>query len=595
MSAPKDLTKLTPGLADPAKLIEAWTAILTNGMEVIRARADLIGSEAKPLPFDPQAPMRAWAEFGAGLWSNPDKLFEVQQTFGSEWLELWTASANQLLGKESAPAIAPEKGDRRFNDPAWNQPFFHQLKQAYLLASRQLLHLVEASDLDAAARTRVSFYARQFLNALSPTNYIFTNPEVLSKSLESGGVNLLSGLANMLADAAQPGGLVRRRSADEFAIGENIAATPGSVVYQNELMQLIQYSPTTGRVYRRPILYVPPLVNKYYMLDLQKDSSMMRWLVEQGHTVFVISWVNPGPELRDKGLSDYIRQGPVEALGVIERATGERAVDLMGFCMGGALATIAAAYLSAAGEEDRVGSLTMIGTLLESSEMGEWATFFELSHLDAFERHVEASGVIGAEELQALFSVVRANDLIWPSVVNHYLLDREAPPSDLLFWFADGARIPQAFVLEYVFKLIRGNALTNPGELSVGGHPIALNSIRAPVCMISLKDDHVSHWEATYRGARLLGGNTMFLLGGSGHNAGVINPPSANRHGFWYNQDLPETAEQWMEGAEQRKGSWWPTWQAWLAADGKKVAARTPGTKDLPVIEPAPGSYVRMR
>jgi polyhydroxyalkanoate synthase len=362
------------------------------------------------------------------------------------------------------------------------------------------------------------------------------------------------------------------------------------------MMQLIHYEASTAEVYRRPLLYIPPLVNKYYVLDLQPRSSMIKWLVDQGHDVFVISWVNPGPELSDKGISDYCLEGPVAALEVIERATGERAVDVFGFCMGGTLLAITAAYLNATGQGDRLGSLSMIGTLLDFTDTGEWATFYEPGHMDAFERHVQKTGVIAAEKLQALFSVVRANDLIWSSVVSHYLLDREAPASDLLFWFADGSRIPQAFLLEYGKALLRGNLLKEPGGISVGGVPIDLKSIQAPACLISLKDDHVSGWRATYAGARLFGGETMFLLGGSGHNAGVINPPAANKHGYWVNPDLPDAPEQWMEGAEQKPGSWWPAWQAWLADHhGEKIPARGVGTEDLPVIEPAPGSYVLVK
>jgi polyhydroxyalkanoate synthase len=323
---------------------------------------------------------------------------------------------------------------------------------------------------------------------------------------------------------------------------------------------------------------------------------MIKWLVDQGHTVFVISWVNPGPELAAKGIADYIRMGPAEALRTIERITGERAVDVFGFCMGGTLLAMTAAYLNGLGEGDRLGSLTMIGTLLDFADMGEWATFYEPSQMEAFERHVEATGVIGADKLQALFSAVRANDLIWSSVVNHYLLDRAAPASDLLSWFADGARIPQAFLLEYGRALLRGNQLKEAGGMTIDAVALDLSGVEAPTCMISLKDDHVSGWRATYEGAKLFGGPTTFLLGGSGHNAGVINPPAANKHGFWTNDTLPETADQWFETAEKKDGSWWPTWQAWLVGiNDDKVAAREPGTGGLPVLEAAPGSYVRVR
>ena len=581
---------------DPAKLADAWTSVLVNGAEVIRAAAERSMVAPAPVPYDPLAPMRAFSDFTKSLWSDPARLMETQHKLFAEWTELWTGGGARALGQERDPVLVPEKGDRRFNDPAWNKGFFDYLKQAYLLTTRQSMETIAKTDLDPATRTRVDFFARQFLNAISPANFVFSNPEAIQKAMESGGVSLIGGLANMLEDAASPSGLVKRRAADDFEVGVNIAATPGGIIFQNELMQLIHYEATATEVYRRPLLYVPPLVNKYYVLDLQPKSSMIKWLVDQGHDLFVISWVNPGPELSGKDIGDYCLQGPVAALQIIERLTGERTVDVFGFCMGGTLAAITTAYLTAAGQAERVGSLSLIGSLLDFTDTGEWATFYEDGQMDAFERHARKTGVVGADKLQALFSAVRANDLIWPSVVNHYLLDRVAPASDLLFWFADGSRIPQALLLEYGKALLRGNRLKEPGGISVGNVPIDLKAIKAPVCMISLKDDHVSGWRATYAGARLFGGKTMFMLGGSGHNAGVINPPAANKHGYWINQDLPDAPEQWFDGAEQKGGSWWPAWQEWLAGHhGEKVPARAVGSGDLPVLEAAPGSYVMVK
>jgi polyhydroxyalkanoate synthase len=513
-------------------------------------------------------------------------------------MSLWGQAAARAAGARPEPVAEPQRGDRRFSDPAWSdEPVFDYLKQAYLLTARRAMELVEGSDLDEATRTRVEFFTQQYLNALSPANFAFTNPEAIRRAIDTGSLSLLSGLANLLADAAEDGGLVRRRASQEFELGVDIAATPGSVVYQNALMQLIQYAPATDEVYRRPLLYVPPLVNKYYLLDLQPRSSLIRWLVEQGHTVFVISWINPGPDLAEMDIADYIRLGPVAALDAIEEATGEREVDMFGFCMGGTLVGITLAYLAAKGEGDRVASATTIGTLFDFSELGTWATFTEPEQLRAMERHLLHKGFMAAQDLQALFSAVRANDLIWSSVVNHYLLDKEAPPSDILYWFADGAHIPRAFLLSWAHDVLRDNALTRGGALVLDGVPIDLAQVKTPLTAISLKDDHVSAWNATYESAKLFGGPVRFLLGGSGHNAGVINPPAANKHGYWVNDALPETAEQWLEGAEKREGSWWPWWQGLLSEGGKadKVPARIPGDGKLPVLEPAPGSYVRNR
>jgi polyhydroxyalkanoate synthase subunit PhaC len=599
MSDDRRVWKLPESAPNPAELCEAWSRVVANGVELMKASAGRTSTAAIPLAYDPAAPARAFGEFATAFWTNPAPLFKAQHQAASDWMKLWATTAQRLAGTGAEPMIEPARGDRRFSDPAWREePLFDYLKQAYLLTSKRVRELVsEAEGVDEETRTRVEFYTQQLLNALAPTNFAFTNPEAIRRAIETGSISLLSGLANLLADAATEPRLPQRRAAEDFEIGVTLAATPGSVVYQNELMQLIQYAPATEKVYQRPLLYVPPLVNKYYLLDLQPKSSLMRWLVEQGHTVFVISWVNPGPELGHMDIADYIRQGPVEALDAIEQATGERSADLFGFCMGGTLAAMAAAYLAAKGEGDRVGSVTTIGALLDFGELGEWATFIEPAHVEAMERHLEAKGHMAAGDLQSLFSVVRANDLIWSSVVNHYLLDREAPASDILYWFADGAHIPRAFLLSWTDQMLRGNRLREPGGVVLDGTPLDLGAVEAPLFSISLKDDHVSAWAATYDGARLWGGPTRFLLGGSGHNAGVINPPAANKHGYWVNDALPDSEEAWLEGATRKEGSWWPEWQGWLAKGGKakKVPAREPGAGKLAAIEPAPGSYVRMR
>lgn len=581
--------KLPEKLPDPAEVADAWAKVAGASMELMRAQAEGLTAAKHPPAYDPFAPATAMASFAAQAWTDPMGLWDRSHKAGAEWLDLWTRAATG--NKE--PLVAPERGDRRFSDAAWtDEPVFDYLKQAYLLASRQAVDLVKnAEGVDEATRTKAEFFTQAYLNALSPANFAFTNPAAIRRAIETGNLSLLAGLANLLADAATESKLVQRRVAgDGFELGVNLAATPGHVVYQNELMQLIQYTPQTETVWKRPLLYVPPLVNRYYLLDLQPKSSMIRWLVEQGHTLFVISWVNPGPELADKGLSDWIVEGPVEALRVIEERTGERAADVFGFCMGGTLGGIAAALLQAWGEGDRVASLTTIGSMFDFRDMGQWSTFREPDQLRNMERHLEARGFMAAHDLQALFSLVRANDLIWSSVVSHYLLDRQAPASDLLHWFADGANISKAFLLDWARDVLVANKLKT-GGLKVAGEAIDLGAVKAPLHCISLKDDHVSAWEATYDGAALFGGEKRFTLGGSGHNAGVINPPSANKHGYWVNEDFPATAGEWFANAEKREGSWWPEWQAYLVRDG---AERVPARVVTDEIEPAPGSYVRM-
>lgn len=588
--------KVPEGAPSPVAFAQAWSRVVTGAADLVRASAAAAATPKPPLPFDATAPIKAFSGFAAHLLTDPAYAMKVQGQAVSDWMQLFSSAAARAAGGSPEPVIAPERGDRRFNDPAWSEePVFDYLKQAYLLASRRVAEAVAGAEgIDEATRTQAGFYAQQMLHALSPANFPLTNPEAIRRAIETGSVSLVSGLANALADAAATPGIVQRRASKEFELGVDIAATPGSVVYQNELMQLIQYAPATAAAYRRPVLYVPPLVNKYYLLDLRPEASLMRWLVSQGHSVFVISWINPGPELADMGIDDYIKLGPVAALDAIGRETDEDQVDLFGFCMGGTLIAMALAYLAGKGEGERVASATTIGSLFDFAELGQWAAFTDPAQLAAMERHLEHKGFMAAQDFQALFSAVRANDLIWSSVVSHYLLDREAPPSDILHWFADGAHIPRAFLLRYATELLRDNKLAAPGAMAVDGVPLDLGAVTTPLMAISLKDDHVSAWGATYRGARLFGGPVTFLLGGSGHNAGVINPPSANKHGFWTHDAMPESADDWLAGAEKKDGSWWPHWQAWLAKGQDKVPARVPGAGGLGVIEAAPGSYVRM-
>jgi polyhydroxyalkanoate synthase len=598
MSSDKRGEAPVKNLPEPQEYVDVWSRIFTNGLEALRATTEKQAGKSMPPAYDPTAPVRAIAEFQMALFLDPVHLVQAQMDFSRDWMRLWQNAAVRAIGQEAEPIVVPERNDRRFNDPAWTElPAFDSLKQAYLLMSRQIPALIARARLDPETRVRADFYARQFLNAIAPSNFAMLNPEVLRKAFETGGLSLLSGVANMLEDMASPTGMVQRRSVDDFKIGVTIAATPGKVVFQNEMMQLLQYSPTTETVYHRPILYIPPLVNKFYLIDLQPKSSLVRWLVEQGHTVFLVSWVNPGPEMAHKSIADYVNSGPIAALEAIERETGARTVDMFAFCMGGLLLGIAAAILAARDEADRIGSITTIGTQFDSSHSGEWGTFYEPRQIEALERHVRAAGAITSHDLQGLFSAVRANDLIWQSVVDHYLLDRPAPASDLLFWFADGAHIPRNFILDYVKLILKENLLCQPGKLVVDSVPIDLSKVTAPVTIISLKEDHVAFWQATYAATRLFGGPVRFILGGSGHNAGLVNPPSANKHGYWINDHNAHTPTEWLAGAEQKPGSWWTEWEGHLAAlnKGKRIVARIPGGDHYHSLEDAPGSYVFMR
>jgi polyhydroxyalkanoate synthase len=542
-------------------------------------------AQQKSRPFDPMTVASAMNDFAFRMAARPDALVSAYVQGVQQWTDFWLKSANP-----TAPAGPPKGKDRRFASKVWQEdPWYRAIRDSYLLASDQLRDLVAKDDADGPDKAMVGFLLESWLNAVSPTNFAMTNPDVVERTVETKGANLARGFANLLEDMAEGKGIVRRRSDPHaFVKGETIAATPGKVVHQNQLFQLIQYDPATPDVAAEPLLYVPPLVNRFYMIDLVPRQSLVKWLTEQGRTVFVISWVNPTEEHRDCGVEDYVVDGVVEALGVVRERTGARP-DFFSFCLGGTLVAIALAYLAAKRRGDEVNSATLIGSMVDFADMRDWSAFVHEAHLDALDEHLAKQGYIDSTELQRLFSAMRANDLIWSSVVNHYLLDKQAPPSDLLYWFEDGARIPAAFLSSYNRELLHGNRLREPGAFVVRGVPIDLGAIKTPILSIALKDDHVSAWSAVYDGARLL--KAHFVLGGSGHNAGVINPPAANKHGFWTSDKQPDSADEWLEGATRNEGSWWPWWQEWLNAHGS--GERVPARIISDGIEPAPGSYAK--
>lgn len=585
-----------PQLPDPTVVAEALTTLMQNAAAAVRTTM-VQAATPQALPYDPTTLTRAMIDFNTAVMTQPAALLEAQARNWNDWTALWRTMGERAMGQQAEPVAAPAKGDRRFSDPAWSdEPVYDYLKQAYLLAARQLQDFVAAAPVDDATRAQVDFASRQMMNALAPTNFPHTNPQVARRTIESGGLNLMTGLSNLLEDVGKGQGLVSRRAPNDFELGVNVAATPGAVVFRNDLMELIQYAPTTDKVYRRPLLFVPPLVNKYYLFDLTPKASYLKWLVDQGHTVFVISWANPDESHADTGMDAYVRDGVIAALDAVEAATGEADADLVSYCLGGTLSAMTLAYLAQTGRADRVASATLIATLVDFGDMGEWSVFTSEQDLNAFDRYLDDKGYVEAHDLTKLFSAVRANDLIWSSVVNHYLLGDEARASDLLWWFDDGSRIPARMLKEYGRQILRGNQLKD-GGVAIDGVTLDLKAIETPVMIVALKDDHVSAWKNTYAGRHFFGGPTRFLLGGSGHNAGMINPPAANKHGYWTNNDAPADAEAWLAGAEQKPGSWWPEWQGWLdaAAADDKVKARKVGSGKLKAGAAAPGDYVRVR
>jgi polyhydroxyalkanoate synthase len=451
-----------------------------------------------------------------------------------------------------------------------------------------------AAGLDAPTRRRLAFYVRQWADAMAPSNFVATNPDVLRATVESGGENLLRGMRQLLADIERGEGRVSPRMVDRgaFTVGVDLAATPGKVVFQNELMQLIQYAPVTEQVYRRPLLVIPPWINKFYVMDLQPRNSLVRWWLEQGYTVFMISWVNPGPALAHKSFEDYLLDGPLAALDAIEQACGEREVNAVGYCIGGTLLMATLAYMAVKGDA-RIKSATTFASLVDFSDPGDLGVFIDEAQIAALESKMAALGYLDGADMAAAFNLLRANDLIWSFFVNNYLLGKDPAPFDLLFWNADATRMPAAMHSFYLRNMYLDNRLREPGGVTLAGVPIDLSRIAVPCYLVATAEDHIAPWRSVYAGARLPAGKTRFVLAGSGHIAGIINPPAAHKYQHWTSDMLPPLADDWRAAAVEHRGSWWPDWKFWLGRRaGGKVPAREPGAGGLPAIEAAPGSYV---
>ena len=543
---------------------------------------------------------KAYMDLYARMLGNPYVLASASANLMFDYVRLWQSSWLKLLGMETKPVAEPAKGDSRFKDEDWDSNFlFDFVKQSYLIAARQIQHAVANVDgLPEESQKKVAFFTRQYVDALAPSNFILTNPQVLRETVSSGGQNLVKGLNNLLADIEKGEGQLRISMTDEsaFQLGKNVATTPGKVVFQTDLMQLIQFSPTTREVYRRPLVIIPPWINKYYILDLRERNSFIKWATDQGHTVFVLSWVNPDARLAQKGFDDYMLEGTLAALDAVERATGERKINFIGYCLGGTLLGCTLAWLAAKGE-DRVGCSTYFVSLLDFSAPGELGVFIDEQQVQALERKMNERGYLEGSEMAGTFNLLRANDLVWSFVINNYLLGKDPFPFDLLYWNSDSTRMPARMHSFYLRNMYMKNLLCTPGGITLAGVPIELSKVKLPAYFISTVEDHIAPWKTTYRGARYLGGPVRFVLGGSGHIAGIVNPPAAKKYHYWTNEALPETPEQWFEGATQHPGSWWDDWQAWMDARnaGEKVPARVPGDGKLKVLEDAPGSYVMQR
>ncbi len=585
---------------DPSELSKAMTNIAERGQRIVteflaRQTADGgFGSMADPLNIGD-----AFLQMTAKMMADPAKLVEAQMDLWQGYLQIWQNATRRLLGEDAKPVVEPEATDRRFKDEMWQEnEVFDFIKQSYLLTARWIQGVVRnVEGLDEHTAKKVDFYTRQFTDAMAPSNFLATNPEVLRATVESGGENLIKGLDNLLDDLERGKGKlsIRMTDLDAFQVGQNIATTPGKVVFRNDLIELLQYSPTTQTVFKTPLMIIPPWINKYYILDLRPKNSFIRWAVEQGHTVFVLSWVNPDERLAMKSFEDYMTEGALTAVEQIQKATGERQINAIGYCLGGTLLASTLGYMATHGD-DRVLSATYFATMTDFSEAGELSVFIDEAQLQHLEEKMLHQGYLDGSEMANTFNMLRANDLIWSFVVNNYLLGKEPFPFDLLYWNSDSTRMPAAMHSFYLRKMYQENKLIEPGGIILKETPIDLRKIKIPSYLISTREDHIAPWKSTYAATQVYSGPVKFVLAASGHIAGIVNPPAANKYCYWTNARKVKSPDAWLKGAEQHEGSWWPDWQKWVSKTaGPQVPARIPGDGDLPVLEDAPGSYVKVR
>jgi polyhydroxyalkanoate synthase len=536
----------------------------------------------------------------AEYWlSDSQRAADLQTKLGKAYLDLWGSAARRMAGEQTTPAIEPSPRDKRFKDPEWkSNQFFDFVLQLYLLTTQWAETLVKNADgLDPHTRKKAEFYVQQISNAIAPSNFVFTNPEVLRETLASNGGNLVRGMKMLAEDIEAGRGTLRIRQSDpsNLVVGVNMATTPGKVIYQNELMQLIQYTPTTETVLRTPLLIVPPWINKFYILDLKPEKSYIKWCVDQGITVFVISWVNPDKELGKKTFDDYMKQGPLTAMDIIEKVTGEMKVHTAGYCVGGTLLASTLAWL-AEKRRQRVTSATFFAAQVDFTHAGDLLVFVDEDQISTLEREMQTTGVLEGSKMAMAFNMLRSNDLIWSYVVSNYLKGQPPSSFDLLHWNSDATRMPAANHSYYLRNCYLENRLST-GSMVLDNTLLDLSKVKVPVYNLATREDHIAPADSVLYGSQFFGGPVKYVLSGSGHIAGVVNPPASGKYQYWTNDNIKDVKlADWMKNATEHKGSWWPDWRQWLEKlDSERVPARAVGTPEMPPIEDAPGSYVQVR
>ena len=537
----------------------------------------------------------------AEYWmSDPRRALELQTSLGRAYLELWANAVRRMAGEQAEPVVAPDPRDRRFADPEWSQnQFFDFLKQAYLLGTQWAERLVkDAAGVDETTRKKAEFYVKQIANAVSPSNFVFTNPELLRETLASNGENLVRGMHMLSEDITAGQGTLKIRQSDPsmFDVGRNLAVTPGKVVFQNELLQLIQYEATTKQVLKTPLLIVPPWINKFYILDLTPEKSFIKWCVSQGITVFVLSWVNPDAKLAKKSFEEYMRDGVIAALDAIATATGEKQVHTIGYCVGGTLLSITLAYL-AAQKQNRVKSATFFAAQVDFTYAGDLMVFVDEDRIKQLEAHMKEQGYLEASRMANTFNMLRSNDLIWPYIVNNYMRGKKPMPFDILYWNSDATRMPAGNHSFYLRNCYLDNKLSK-GEMEIGGIKVDLKKVKVPVYNLATREDHIAPAKSVLFGSQFFGGPVKYVLAGSGHIAGVVNPPGKTKYQYWTGgKPTGSNVDEWLKKATEHPGSWWPDWLKWLKShDAKKpIAARKIGGGKLKPTEDAPGSYVKVK